>query len=336
MQTEKASISLVAKKAGVSNATVSRVLNHPELVNENTVKAVTAAMEELKYIPQPFKSRGKEAKKLIIINFPDLSNPFYGDIINGLVSSADSHSYHVLVHLTDFKDDAALDNLLDLIKETSACGVVLASALRPDYYRQIASIVPLVQCCEYNTEDYSYVSIDDFKASYTAMEHIYSNGRKKIAFINGPANFKYAIERFRGYEAFLQYSGLSFHDSWNINLPAINYDMAFAASSQLLTSQDPPDAVFAASDVIAAAVIKAAKVYSIKVPEDLIVVGFDNVSISTISDPAITTISQPRFQLGYSAGEILNQHITNSQKQVQRLLLNTELIIRESSSHNNR
>ena len=335
MSSSKTSISLIAQKAGVSNATVSRVINHPELVNKETARTVSFAMNSLGYVPKVSKTRTKEPKKLILIIFPDLSNPFYGEIINGIISSAESHSYHILINQTNFNNDNSLDNYLSLTKSTKACGVILSSSLRPEYYRKIASIIPVVQCSEYNTEALFYVSIDDFKAAYTAMEHIYSKGRKKIALINGPSNFKYAIERFRGYEAFLEYAGLPLQESWNINLPEINYDMAFAASCQLLTSSIPPNAVFAVSDVIAAAVIKAAKLHKIRVPEDLIVVGFDNINISTISDPAITTISQPRFQLGYSAGEILHQQISSAQKEPQRMLLNTELIIRASSSCNN-
>lgn len=107
--------------------------------------------------------------------------------------------------------------------------------------------------------------------------------------------------------------------------------MAFASVCQLLTSSAPPDAIFASSDLIAAAAIKAAKLHHIRVPEDLIVVGFDNINISTICDPAITTISQPRFQLGYTSGEIIHEHIVSPTAYKQQVLLNTELIIRDSS-----
>ena len=111
----------------------------------------------------------------------------------------------------------------------------------------------------------------------------------------------------------------------------MNYDMAYASICHMLSSANPPDAIFASSDLIAAAAVKAAKLYHIKVPDDLVVVGFDNINISTICDPAITTISQPCFQLGYTAGEILYEHIVTPEKEQQHVILNTELIIRESS-----
>ncbi len=333
MASNKVSIALVAKQAGVSSATVSRVLNHPELVNEETVRTVSSIMESLGYKPQPSRAKNTSDRKLILIHVPETSNPFYDEVITGVTSANENHAYRTLISQGDLNHRGAMDNFVQLLEDTRAGGVILCSNLKKEYCDRISAAVPLVQCCEYSNEDYSYVSIDDFRAAYTAMEHIYSTGHRKIAFVNGPSNFKYATERFHGYEAFLEYAGLPFQSSWCINIPEINYEIAFAATSQMLNSSEPPDAVLASSDVIAAAVIKAAKLHQLNVPEDLIVVGFDNVFISTISDPPITTISQPRFQIGYTAGEILHQHIVSKQAQPQHIILNTELIIRASSSH---
>ena len=329
MESSKMSITEIAKRAGTSAATVSRVLNHPELVNSETAEQIRAAMEELGYTPRA--SKKSKSKKLIIINVPEVTNPFYSEVINGIVSSENKHSYYTLIRQDDLGDSQSLNSFINLLKSTRACGVVLCSPLQTQFYEQIGSLMPVVQCCEYNSEEFSYVSIDDFQAAYNVMEHIYSQGRRKIAFINGPLNFKYARERQRGYEAFLEHAGLARISNWSLQLSAINYDMAFASVCQLLTSSAPPDAIFASSDLIAAAAIKAAKLHHIRVPEDLIVVGFDNINISTICDPAITTISQPRFQLGYTSGEIIHEHIVSPTAYKQQVLLNTELIIRDSS-----
>lgn len=329
MNTSKLSISEIAQKTGTSNTTVSRVLNHPELVNQETAKLIMDAMEQLNYTPRNIKK--KEQKKLILINVPEISNPFYSEVINGIIASANNHSYRTLINQDNLSDANAIDNFVSLIKSIKSFGVVLCSPLASNYYSQIGSLTPIVQCCEYNSEDYSYVSIDDFQSAYNVMKHIYTQGKRKIAFVNGSLSYKYARERQHGYAAFLQQFNLPLVKSWSINLPKINYDMAFASVCQMLTSGNPPDAIFASSDLIAAAAIKAAKLHHIKVPDDLVVVGFDNINISTISDPAITTISQPCFQLGYTASEILHEHITSPRKEPQHVFLNTELIIRESS-----
>lgn len=327
---QKVSITEIARLAGVSNATVSRVLNHPELVNRETVQLIQDTMESCHYRPRA--SKLKNTKSLILINVPEIANPFYSEVIRGIGASSENHSYHMLISQENLQNSAAVDNFIALVKKTRASGLILCSSLKPQYYQHISALAPIVQCCEYNREEYSYVSIDDFKAAYSAMEHIYSLGRRKIAIINGPSHFKYACERRQGYEAFLDYAGIEPVNSWYIQLPQINYDMAFSAASQLLSSSAVPDAVFAASDLIAAAVIKAARLHKLRVPEDLAVVGFDNINISTICEPAITTVSQPCFQLGYSAGEILHEQICTPNCAPQHMLLNTELIIRGSTS----
>lgn len=329
MNSSKMSISEIAQRTGMSNATVSRVLNHPELVNQETARLILNTMESMNYIPRSVKR--KEEKKLILINVPEISNPFYSEVINGIIASANNHSYRTLISQDNLSDSDSIENFIALVKSIKSFGVVLCSPLSQKHYSQIGAILPIVQCCEYNSENYSYVSIDDFQAAYSAMKHIYSQGKHKIAFVNGSLSFKYARERQHGYEAFLQQFHLPAAESWSINLPKINYDMAFASVCQMLTSGNPPDAIFASSDLFAAAAIKAARLHHMKVPDDLVVVGFDNINISTISDPAITTISQPCFQLGYTAGEMLHEHIVSPKKEQQHVLLNAELIIRESS-----
>lgn len=329
MNTSKLSISEIAQRTGTSNTTVSRVLNHPELVSQKTAQLILDAIKELNYTPRNIKK--KEQRKLILINVPEISNPFYSEIINGIIASASNHSYHTLINQDNLSNDNAIENFITLVKSIESFGVVLCSPLASNDYARIGSLTPIVQCCEYNSEDYSYVSIDDFQSAYNVMKHIYTQGKRKIAFVNGSLSYKYARERQHGYEAFLQQFNLPVVKSWSINLPTINYDMTFASICQMLTSGNPPDAIFASSDLLAAAAIKAAKLHHIKVPDDLVVVGFDNINISTISDPAITTISQPCFQLGYTAGEILHEHIISPGKEKQHVILNTELIIRESS-----
>ncbi|WP_159431604.1 LacI family DNA-binding transcriptional regulator [Clostridium sp. Marseille-P3244] len=329
MSTGKLSISEIAKQAGTSITTVSRALNHPELVKAETAERINRAMEQLNYKPRFTKK--KPTRKLIVINIPEITNPFYSEIIRGIVSSAESHDYYTLIHQDALKDGQSVDNFINLLKAVKACGTILLSPLEKKYYERIGSLIPIVQCCEYNSEEYSYVSIDDFQAAYSVMSHIYSQGCRKIIFINGPLKYKYARERQRGYEAFLEQNELVRSANWTINLPEVNYDTAFACVCQLLTSASRPDAIFTYSDLVAAAALKAAKLHDINVPEDLVIVGFDNINISSICDPAITTVNQPQFQLGYTSGEIIHEHISSPTAYMQKVLLKTELIIRDSS-----
>ena len=331
MATPKISIADIARQAGVSAATVSRVFNHPELVNQGTIQLIMDTMEQLNYAPRSEKKRSE--RRLALINIPNFSNPFYDQVLKGIITSLENHEINTLINTDNLRDEQAMTRFLETARSTKACGVITCSHLREQHYAQLAALTPIVQCCEYTSEEYSYVSIDDFQAAYGAMEHIYSQGCEKIAFVNGPLEYKYAQERRRGYEAFLKQMGLPVNPSWIVQLPDIDYDMGFAAIRQILTSSTPPDAIFAVSDLVAAAALRAAKSLQINVPQNLVVVGFDNIHLSTICDPSITTVSQPRFQMGYTAGEMLYDQVISPQSCPQKILLNTELIIRDSSSH---
>lgn len=333
MKNKNISIFTIAEKAGISTATVSRVLNHPELVNSKTIELVRSTMKELDYVPKRSSvPKNKSTSKLLLINVPQISNPFYSEIIRGIEASASNHEHRMLISQEPLGTDEEIRSFVSFAKHLHTSGIILCSPLsRPEQYHYVGETIPVVQCCEYLSEDYSYVSINDFKAAFSAMEHIYSQGRRKIAFINGPLIYKYSKERQRGYDTFVQQAGLNAYPGWRVCLAEINYDMAYASACQMLTSSNPPDAIFASSDLIAAAVIKAAQQYHLNVPEDLVVVGFDNIDISIISNPSITTVSQPRFQIGYTAGEILNEHMTSPVAYTQHILHNTELVIRQSS-----
>ena len=334
MGRNKPTITEVARAAGLSPATVSRALNHPEKVNIKTAELIQSTIKSLNYVPKSDAADSGQ-NKLIMINIAEISNLFYEQIISGIVSSARFHNYHIIINQDQFDTPQAMQYLISQIRTFGVNGMILCTPLREEQYWQISHHVPLVQCCEYNSENFPYVGIDDQKSTFMAMEYIYSLGKKKTAFINGPLSYNYAVKRQEAFLAFLSRTGLPTFSGQITNLPKINYDMAYASIRQMLASDNRPDSIFAASDVFAVAAIKACDYYGIKVPDDIIVVGFDNVLLSTISTPSITTVSQPRFQMGYTAGELLYESITVTKPQPPKhIILDTELIIRDSSSVN--
>lgn len=190
----------------------------------------------------------------------------------------------------------------------------------------------MVQCCEYNEEaTYPYVSIDDFTAAENATNYLISCGCTKLAFINGPATFKYANKRYEGFSSALSKAEISIPPNWVVQLPEINYEMAYSAVCRILNSETRPNAFFTISDIFAAAVIRAAKRFHLHVPKDIMVVGFDNIDLSSMTSPSLTTVNQPGFQQGYSACELLLKIIENPSVTPRSLLLDAELIIREST-----
>lgn len=163
------------------------------------------------------------------------------------------------------------------------------------------------------------------------MEYLISRGRNKIALINGSASYRYSRERREGFYEAMEEAGLTVPGSWTVDLPEINYEMAYAAVCQILNAEPIPNAFFCVSDTLAAAVLKAARHYHYRVPQDIMVVGFDNTGISRMCSPSITTVSQPVFQEGFTSCELLLKMVENPEAEVNSILLETELIVRETT-----
>ena len=324
---KKIRVSDIAKAAGVSNATVSRALNQKELVNKETYQKIVDAMASLGCSQSSNGDISRDGKgNLLIIDLPSINNPFYSEIVRGVESAAGRYDYQLVISTT------GLTSLMELIHSVRAVGVITLNSYTAAQLERLHSITEVVQCCEFCSDsDLPYISIDDYQASYQALRYLYTLGKRKIAFINGPVCYKYARERRRAYEDFLTEYNLPRVADWEIHLEEINYEMALAAVTHMLSREDKPDAVFASSDVLAAAAVKAACQQHIAVPQELSVIGFDNIDISSMSNPSITTVSQPRFQLGYLAGEMLIERIHNPACAAKQQFLDTELILREST-----
>lgn len=324
-------VAQIAKQAGVSPATVSRVLNHREQVKAGTIAKVEAAMEALKFVNSQKNDSVSKNQKLILLNVASLQNPFYSEVIQGALASSNARNYYLLVN-QEYLENGTINHFCNLVKFSRASGVLLLNQIADECLDKITPLLPVVQCCDYTSgAGLSYVGINDFSAARNAVDYLLSAGKSKIAFINGPLRFYHAQERQKGYQQALEDAGIALPSGWIVNLPKVDYEMGFSTACQLLGSENRPDAFFTSSDILASAVIRAAKRFHLRVPEDIMVVGFDNRDISQMMIPSITTINQPKFQLGYYACEMLIEQIENPQSPARGMLLDTELIVREST-----
>lgn len=332
MKRNKPTVAEIARHSGLSPATVSRTLNHPELVSPNTSALVHSTISLLSArAEQPAPDTSKVLQ--ILVNIPDPGNLFYSELLNGILKSADFRGYRVLITRDLLDSPDSVDSIIRQIYLCNIQGMILCTSLSDAGYKKIAAHVPIVQCTEAGTADYSYVGIDNYKAAFSAMEHIYSTGRRRIALLNGSLSFTYARQRQKAYCDFMRQNDLVISAGYILNFAGIIYEAAYASVSQLLASPNRPDAIFAVSDVFAVAAAKAAAAHGLKIPDDLVIVGFDNIQLlSAVSTPPISSVQQPRFQMGYTAGEILYDCITTGTSPApQRIILPTELIIRSSS-----
>lgn len=328
---KKVTVSDIAAFAGVSSATVSRVINHRELVKAQTVKAVEDAMMALGVYPKQNAVQDSYSRNIIVLNVQDIRNTFYQQIMDGANISAKSHGCDLMITQSSLKRDRIPD-FIRLLKNVKASGVILLSALPTQSLDAISQEFPIVQCSEYNPEsNLPYVSINNYESAKVATEYLIASGRHKIAFLNGPLSYQYAVERRRGYMDTMNNYGLSVRPDWCIQLPKVDFDMAYTSVRKMLDSRILPNAIFAVSDILAAAAIKAVTQSGLDVPEDISVVGFDNSPISVMTSPSITTVSQPAYQLGFCACDMVHDIFSNNSLDSRSIMLNTEFIIREST-----
>ena len=320
----------IAQKAGVSIATVSRLLNDTGRVSPATRQKVLQAIRELEH--DSVLSRPETVLKTILVLVPDFVNPFYASIIDGIQQTAHENRFEIfLVQTKDVYQNP--NHYLNLVKRCKFSGVLwLCSTPPANLLSVLEHQCPVVMCCEY-PEDHvcSYVSVDDVTAAYRAVKYLISTGCRKIGFVNCSLKYKYARHRREGYLRALADSGLTFNPEWYVTVPTMDYALAYSSILQTLNTDSLPDAFFTCSDVYAAATINAAQNLGIRVPQDLSVIGVDNVEASRMTNPTITTISQPGFQLGRQACAILVEKISAPETPHRQILLHTELIIREST-----
>lgn len=337
-----ATIKDVAAFAGVSVSTISRVFNQREYIHPETVRKVISAARELDYRSDELDtlsrasasglSRAPQGSNLVIISIPSLDNLFYNGIFKGASASAQTHNFDLLLSQGNI-NDANIEQYISMYSRLNAKGIIATNILSSFVLSALDSVIPVVQCGEFIMEsNVSAVSIDDYSAARQVVEYILSLGRKKIAFLNGPLEFKYAKERQRGFINTMKENGMEIGENWVLPLNDINADMAFSATVKMFSSPVHPDAIFCASDVLAFGAIRAVNYVKMSVPKDVVVVGFDNIALSGMMIPSITTVNQPTFRMGYLANEFLYEKLQNPKAEPKRMLLDTELIIRESSS----
>lgn len=326
-----ANIQEVAKKAGVSVATVSRVLNHHPSVTPKTRVKVENAIRELNYEPSMLgRNLRNSESRLLLVLIPSISNPFYTEIINGIQTTAIKHRYNIL--LCETNSDPRRENIFfNMVRNKLADGIIsMDPTINKQKLTELAEHHSVILCSEY-MEDGSipYVTIDNERAAYQAVKHLIILGKKKVALINSDERFLYARQRRRGYEKALTEFGIPITDAFIYNTNELNFHDGVQAMRMLLRTGEKPTAVFAVSDTLAIGALKEINASGLKAPEDIAVAGFDNISFSNMSNPTLTTIAQPMYKMGATAATMLINQIQS--KQVESIVLEHELIIREST-----
>lgn len=342
------SIAAVARRAGVSVATVSRVLNGHANVRAATRERVLAEIETSGYRVNELARNLRTAEsRLLLTMVPDFGNPFYAEIVRGIDSVARQHGYFML--LCDTGADAGRErSYFDLLRRHRADGAICLDPATVQHANQQASrdgsaaadgqnaALPWVACCEFDPAmGVPYVGIDNFGAARDAVRHLIARGRRRIGLINSDDHYLYAQQRRDGYLAALAESGIEAHEAWRVNVNSLDYDAGAQGAEQLMqrrrgSSAPVPDAIFAVSDTLAVGVVNGLRATGWAVPDDVAVVGFDDIALAAQIDPPLTTIAQPMRELGETAARLLLRRLADPQASVAGVLLPHRLVVRQS------
>ncbi len=326
-----ATIREVALKAGVSVATVSRVLNKSDTVREQTKQKVEQAIRELNYEPSVLgRNLRNSQSKLLLILIPNISNPFYTKIIKGIEDTVIEKGYNILLCETNSnpKREAIYFNL---VRNRLADGIIsMDPTVDKEKLYKLASNYPIVQCSEYDESGIiPYVSINNELAAYHAVKHLIKLGNRKIALINFDEKFLYSRERYRGFVKALEEFEIPVNKDWVYHTDKLTFDSGQQAMRILLNQKEKPTAVFAVSDILAIGALKELNEQGLCVPQDLAIVGFDKISFSNMTNPTLTTVSQPMYKMGCLSAEMIIKKING--EEVNSCMLEHELVIRDST-----
>lgn len=324
----------VAQLAGVSTATVSRALMNPEKVSSSTRKRVEDAVLEAGYSPNSLaRNLRRNESKTIVTIVPDICDPYFTEIIRGIEDAAIEHGYLVL--LGDSSQQKKRESsFVNLVFTKQADGMLLLGSDLPfDVSKpEQKNLPPMVMACEFAPElELPTVHIDNLTSAFAAVNYLTQLGHKRVAQISGPESSTLCQFRHQGYQQALRRAGITMNPDYT-TYGDFTFESGVKAVHQLLSLPDAPSAIFCHNDTMAIGAMQEAKRLGLRVPRDLSVVGFDDIQFSQYCDPPLTTISQPRYEIGRQTMLMMLELLRGHDVQAGSRLLETSLVVRDSAA----
>lgn len=319
--------------AGVSRATVSRVLMHPELVAEPTREHVMRVVQRLDYAPHSVAASLRTMRtNKIIVTVPNIANTFFSSVIRGVEEAAHKAGYSVL--LGDTRDDRKREEEYGLmLLRREADGLIFLGHRLPrvlcDVVDKKGSRAPIVNGCEFSPDlKVASAHIDNSGAAVMAMEFLYDLGHRDIALLTGPLDSPLSRDRLSGAEATAKARGLA--DRLHQLQGDFTMESGRAIAAELLHRQAPVTALFCFSDEMAIGALAALRSAGIVCPDQISIVGFDDIPMASFVEPCLTTIRQPMELIGQRTVELLLGILSRRQSSPLSVTLPHELIVRKS------
>ncbi|TDL80283.1 LacI family DNA-binding transcriptional regulator [Peribacillus frigoritolerans] len=326
-----ATIKDVAKLAGVAVSTASYALNHNSRVNAETAKRVLEAAKTLNYQKNGIARDLKRSKtETIGIIVQDLSGPFYSELMRGVQDTLLTHQYGLIACSSIGGNVTTASKFL---QERRVDGVIILAESLPDELilgsvREDFPIIVLDR--KLDSDSIIHVLVDNFSGGYQATQHLIDLGHKKLAYIGGPSHNRDNQLRFEGYKQALKDSCITLHPSWILQ-GQYTREGGYSAAKILMMQGNAPSAVFCANDEMAVGALKAFKESGLHIPDDLSIIGFDDIEISQYISPPLSTVKQSNYEIGSLAAHLIYQAL-NEGIEGKDYILPTELVLRKSTS----
>ena len=319
----------VAARARVSVATVSRALQSPGIVAEDSRRKVLAAVAKLGYSPNVQARSLRTARTHTIVALvPDISNPFYSAVIRGIERVAHQNQYSVLLGDTQHSVERE-QSYAELISRRQADGLITLAPRVPVISH--TGRAPVVNACEYVKDPaIASVHIDNARAAREALVHLINLGHRDIAFIAGREHTPISADRERGYRQALEAAGLPVNPEL-VAQGDFSVESGVRAMEQLYAAEQPFTAVFCSNDEMAIGALQVIKGRGQRIPEDVSVIGFDDIPHARYTDPPLTTIAQPMAELGMEAMTMLLEILQDPTTRPRKRILPAPLVIRASA-----
>lgn len=319
----------IAEQTGVSYATVSRTLNHLSGVSPNTRDKVLAAAEEMGYRPN-IHARSLKTNKTntIALVLPDISNPFFADIAYAVDEYAFNCGYTTVLCNTNWNEEIEKTHL-DQLQNQRVDGIIYKPAGKNPIDLSGISIPSVIISC-IPGENENYIEIDNFKGGQIAADHMIDCKYQKLAFIGGNRNSQSNEFRIDGFCSRCRERGLIIDDV-HILYGGFSLESGYKMAQNLISDYPDTDGIFCGNDMIALGVLQYLMEHNKRVPEDIGVVGFDDIMLAGLPQIQMTTVAQPRTQMGRLSAEMLINSINNKENQNHHIILEPELVVRRST-----
>lgn len=329
-----ATIREVAKRAGVAPITVSRVINNSGYVNEKTRTRVETAIADLGYVPnmlaRSLRSRRTNTLALILT---DISNPFWTTVARGVEDATSNADFNVILCNTD-ESEIEQDKYLHMLLQKQVDGVLLVPARSTvDSIRFVQNQGTPVVVLDRRIPDAQtdVVRCDSEGGAYQLMRLLLSLGHRQIAMLSGPQGVSTSEDRTAGYRRALNEAGLDI-DAAMIHYGEFSLESGYAMTQQMLARTPRPSGLFAGNNFIAIGALRALRDAGLRVPEDMALVGFDDLPADLMVDPFLTVAAQPAYEMGRQATELLLARLSGAAPATyQEIVLPTTIVVRESS-----